>query len=70
MKRDAQRIDAAKKAGVEWQKWIESERGRDCLNTVIGPQRQLPLRNRSTPAYFENVLWEAFMAGWNRGEPQ
>ncbi len=48
---------------VTWQEWIESEEGRECLKLLMGPQRLLPVRNRSMPSRFRAILRRAFLAG-------
>jgi hypothetical protein len=52
---------------LEWRKWIDSEQGSACMKRLLKLQRQLPLHNRLTPAYFENLLRQAFLAGYTTG---
>ncbi len=48
---------------VTWEEWIESEAGQECMKLLMGPQRLLPIRNRSMPSRFRTILRRAFLAG-------
>ena len=48
---------------MNWQEWIEGEEGKDCMKLLMGPQQLLPVRNRSMPSRFRNILRRAFLAG-------